>query len=346
MPVSWIDTIEEISNPALTVEAQTVPLPQEETFMQDALMPRENVDKTEIKGVKVRAIRPTSGRREWNGPGVTVEKPVPEEFEMNILPIEGRDQIDEKEYDELQRETINGGEARLRELLVANIPDRVRHIALANIRTLEWDTYISWLYGEIRQFNPQNRAQEISASFPWKADRIQTAATPLNDAGVNSYEETVAFIKEGVEEMGAIEGLMLRQPLLDVIRADAPTVNGKKLNLLELEAEIRSEIGQDFRFIVNRAWIEPRGVKTFLFPVPRMALVPIGGAVGKRLFAPVGRAIDAALAVPDAGIDVRDQGAFVEVSNGGRHWAMQVQLNSAPYPDKNRVWVYNSGVTG
>lgn len=342
----WFDTIEEISNPALTVEAQTVPLPQQETFLQDDLMPRDDVDDTEIRGATVRAIRPTSGRREWNAPGVTVEKPVAETFQMNILPIEGRDQIDEQEYDKLQRATLRGGEERLRELLVADIPSRVRHIALANIRTLEQDTYISWLYGEIRQFNPQNRAQTIAAEFPWKDERIQTAGTAWNDGTVNAYNEFMAFLKEGQEEIGAIDGVMLRAALLAVIRADAPTVNGKALNLVELEAEIQAEIGQEFTFIVNRAWIEPRGVKTFLFPVSRVALVPAGGAVGRRLFAPVGRAIDADLAVPDAEIDVRGQGAFRETSNGGRHWAMQVQLNAAPYPDKNLVWVADTGVNG
>lgn len=350
---TWMDTVEELSNPALTVEAQTAPLPQRETFLGDALFPPpdEPINSVEVRGVTVRAIRPVSERREWNAPGVTIEKPAPEEFAMTIIPIEGRDAIDELEYQRLMETATTDGARRLRELLIAEIPSRIRHLAVANKRRLEIDRYNAWLEGVIRQRNPQHRSQEISVEFPWADERIEEAATAWDDAGVDAYEEALAFIKAGADEIGALEGVMLRAPLLEVIRADAPTVNGKRLTIPELEAEIASEIGQEFRFILNRAWVEPQGVKTFLFPVSKFALVPAGGAVGKTLYAPVARAVEAfqtlaTLGGDDEGvIDVRGQAAYRETSNGGRHTSLEVQWNAAPLPDENLVRVIDTGVS-
>ena len=106
-------------------------------------------------------------RREWNAPGATIEKPVPVDFKMSILPIEARDAIDEQEYQALAEAGLTAGQTQLRALLGVEIPKRTRDMAVANLRRLEMDRYTAWLEGLIRQRNPQNRNQVVVASFPW-----------------------------------------------------------------------------------------------------------------------------------------------------------------------------------
>ena len=344
----WMDTIEELTNVALTVEAQTATLPDDEVHLGEDLFPREDVDSVDVADVTVEELRPESETREWNAPGVTLPKPTGRKFGMNILPIEARDQIDEHEAQKLAELELLAGEDALHRRLIIKIPERIRYMALANQRALERKRYRSWLEGLMVQHNPQNRNQEITTQFPWRADRIEEAGTPWNNAGVNAYDEFLAWAKEGVEELGALEGAMLRQSLLDVIRADGPVVAGtdRPLRIEDLEAEIRSELGVDFSFLVNRSWTGSKNNRVMLHPVPRIALVPAGGAVGKTLFAPVNRAIEVYSQIPDGEepIDVRGNAAYRETSNEGKRQQLSVQLNAAPAPDEALVWVMNTGV--
>ena len=344
---TWMDTVDGLSNAALTVEAQTVPLPDGETFLGESLFPRLDVNSVKVEGITVRAIRPVSERREWNAPGATIEKPIEEAFGMSILPIEARDGIDEQEYQALAEAGLTAGQAQLRALLGVEIPKRIRDMAVSNLRRLEMDRYSAWLEGLIRQRNPQNKTQEIVATFPWAGERIQTAGTAWDQGGVNAYNEFIAWLKEGVEEIGAIEGVMLRQRQVDLIQNSAPFVfgtEGERIDGEVLRQKISQKIGVDFRFIVNRAWVEPQGTKRYLMPIARIGIVPAGGAVGKTLYAPVVRAIEAADVASEAGIDLRGQASYRETSNGGKHTELQVQVNAAPNPDKLSVWVMNTGV--
>jgi hypothetical protein len=350
---TWMDTVEELSNEALTVEAQTAPLPQKETFLGQAMMPPQDVDSVKVDDVTVRAIRATTGRREWNTPGFLIEKAVPDEFKMTILPIEGRDHINELEYQLLNEKRVGANRQKLQDLLRVTIPARVRDLAVANRRTVEQDIYNAAFDGVVRQANPNNLQEEVVVQFPWRGERIQQALTPWNDVSVNAYNELIAFVKEGLEELGAIDGLMLRGPLFEAIRADGPTVGAgnKKMNLKELEAEITGEIGQDFKFIINRAWIEPRGVKTFLLPIQKAVLIPAGGQFGRVLRAPVVRSIDANEAIGAGAngepiVDVRGQGAYRESQQNGKLTTIEVQLNAVPRPDQKLIWVQNTGVNG
>ena len=350
---TWLAEEEELTAAALTVRAQLVDQTDQGRLLWDQFMPRRNVDQTKLSVLTTRDVRITSDRREWNTRGRFIPIFTPPRKEMEWIPIEAYFRVEEQEIQALMNE-VRGNQALFRREIAARIPDRTDVAVTANYRRLELDVFSAWALGQITYMNPQTGVT-TTVSYGFDAGRYQTAGTAWNDVGVNAYNEFMAWWEDAWEEMGALEGVMLRLATRNAIQADAPNpmpgaITGLTPTLTQVEQRIQDETGRPFRFFVNENTVETftdGGVARStvkVWPAEKVAAIPAGFNLGNTAFAPVVRAYDISNQVPDAGIDVRGQTVYHEVGNGGRDLTIEAQFNPMPDPDEQRMFVIDAGV--
>lgn len=345
----WVQTVDEVSPAALSVLAQAVSPNDDGRLKWDMFFPRRDVDSVDLKDVTTLDYRPASDRREWNQRGRLIPMKTPSKRDVSIVPIEGNYLWGEYELQKLNERSL-GNAAIIAEIMQANVPDRVRAIAMANYRRLEVDAFTAWATGLITQRNPQNASETFAASFGFDAGRYQTAGTAWNDAGVNAYDLLLAWLDDAINTVGSLQGLLCRRNFIKEVVADAPDLAlGAKMTMSQVEDRIQQDLGNEFRFYPMEDTVEvfdDGGItttQTKVWAAQRIAAVPAGTTVGYSAFAPVIRAMDIARALPAAKLDVNGQTAFYEEHNNGRELSVEVQVNAAPIPDEQKMFVMNVG---
>jgi hypothetical protein len=346
---SWLVAQNEISAAALTVRAQAVSLNDTGRLSWDVFFPRKNVTSTKISELSTIDFRPVADRREWNARGRLVPLQTPAKNDYSIIPIETRDALSEQEMNKITEET-RGNESIIQNEMGVRLQDRVESLAMANYRRIEVDAYTIWSTGSIVQKEPE-AGRTLSTSFGIDSGQQQTAGTAWNDASLNAYDEFLAWYIEGLDTIGAAEGVMLRRATLNAILADAPDLaNGVKMTRTQLEDRLTQDIGSAFRFFVNENSLDifndggTAYTRTKVLPAEKVLMIPAGNRVGVTAFAPVVRAMDIARTAGDAGIDVNGNTVYMEASNGGRQLDIECQLNALPVPNKSVIWTIDAGV--
>lgn len=347
---TWLNEVEDLSSAALTVRAQTLSPNDNGALIWDVFFPRVNVDSVDLNDIVTLDDRAVADRREWNAKGRFIPVLTPEQRKMSIVPIEAYDVIGEREQQKL-REGAFGNQTIFMDQIMVRLPDRADRLALADYRRLEIDAMAAWANGAIVQRNPQDASKTFTASFGFDAARIATAGTAWNDSGVNAFDEFLAWLEDGVDYVGPIEGAVMRLATLKAILADAPDLpNGVKMTRAQLADRVEQDLGSPFTFFVieNSLDVFTDGgtatTRTKIWPTGKVAAVPAGRMVGRTAFAPVVRAMELSEQVPDAGIDVRGVTVYHDAQNAGKILNIEAQLNAMPIPDENKVFVIAAGV--
>lgn len=342
-------TQDELTAAALTVRAQAVSPNDNGRLSWPIFFPRQNVESTKINELTELDNRPVADRREWNARGRLIPMKAPDKRTLEIIPIESRDALSEQEMNRLAQEA-RGNEAIVQQVMGTRIPQRIERLASANYRRLEIDAFQVWTQGSIIQRNPETGGT-YTTSFLIDSARLQTAGTAWNDAGTNAYNDFLAWYLEGVDEIGAAEGAMMRRATYNAIMDDAPNLsNNVAMTRTQIEDRISQDLGLGFRFYINENSLDvfddggTAVTRTKVYPADQVVLVPAGNAVGNAAFAPVVRAMDLARAAGDAGIDINGNTVYYEASNGGRQLDIECQLNALPVPNEQLVWAIDAGV--
>lgn len=348
---TWQALVDLLDPYEMTIQQQALsPLDRGDTLLWDTFCPRENVGTVRLNYLTTVDYRPTADRREWNARGRFIPPPMPPRREVNIVPIEARQRIDEEE---MQRISETGGRngQNLRDMAMVTIPKRVDLLVSSVYRCLEFDFFKAWTTGTIIQRNPENGVT-YTASFGFDTARLTTAATAWNDPGVNAYDLLLAWIAETEDQVGPIKGVMLRLATMQAILADAPNLpNQVTMTRTMLESRLADDLGKPFAFYVNESTVDIFNdgglayTRTKVFPTQKIAAIPSDGQIGKTAFAPVIRAMELAANTGDPkGIDQQGVTVFYESGNGGRELQIEAQLNALPIPDEMRVKVTDVGV--
>jgi hypothetical protein len=340
---------EELTSTGLTVRAQTIPLNDTGRLLWDAFFPRRNVDSVKISEISDLDFRPVSDRREWNARGRYIPLVTPKTAEMEMVPVESFFSIAEREVQELEERTF-GNEEAFRNQIRVKIPARTDVLVESLYRRLEMDAFRVWALNEIAVMNPLTGVV-TTVDMGVDAARHQTALTAWNDPGLNAYEEFIAWLEDGIDAVGAIQGVMIRLATLKEIQADAPQgFNAITLTRAQLVDRIQQDLGTGFQFFVNEQSLDmftdgtTTPTRTKVWAAEKIAAIPVGEVVGEMAFAPVARAIDIARGAPGAGIDVRGATVYTETMNGGRGATIEAQVNAMPVPNEPKIWVIDAGV--
>jgi hypothetical protein len=352
---NWVERARELSAAALTVRAQLVSPNDNGRLIWDAFMPRQNVDSNKINVLfGQRDLRYVSDRREWNVRGRQIPIGTPSTEQLTFTPIESYFKLGEEEIYDLETAT-RGNEALFRQIVGGDIPPRIDGLAQANYRRIEVDFATAWALGQIEAKNPSN-GQVLTVALPFDAARWDTAGTAWDDAGVNAYNEFLAWYQDARDMTGdSGQGVLTRSAVIREIQKDAPNPfvpAGVPILLTrgQLEARISDEIGAPFRFYEYELSLDlfadgsTNSTRTKVWPAGRIAFVPSGEQVGVTAFAPVVRAMEAARTERDAGIDIRGMTAYTEVANGGRELTVEVEAIAIPVPNEQLVSVMNTGI--
>lgn len=346
---AWIESVAAVSPAALTVRAQAISPNDNGKLKWDVFFPKKTVDSVDLKDVTTLDYRPASDRREWNQRGRLIPLKTPSLRDVSIVPIEGNYLWGEYELQKLN-ERAAGNAALIAQIMQSNVPGRVDAIAMANYRRLELDSFEAWAVGTITQRNPQNAAETYAASFNFDTARYQTAGTAWNDSGLNAYDELLAWLDDAINAIGSVRGVVCRRNFVNEVLTDAPDLaGGARMTRVQLEQRIQDDLGSDFRFYPMEDTVEvftdggTATASTKVWRAQKVAAVPGGTAVGSACFAPVVRAMDIARALPQAKVDTNGQTAFYEEHNGGRELSVEVQVNAAPVPNEQSLYVIDVG---
>lgn len=347
----WMAQEEELSAAALTVRAQMVSPNDDGALLWDAFMPRENVDSVRFSEITTVDFRPVADRREWNQRGRAIPLMTPDLRDMELVPIEATFTIGEREIQTLEERTF-GNQALFREIVGPSIPARTDQLVEADYRRIEVDTFQAWANRRVVAKDPQT-GREFTMEYPFAAERYPTAPTPWSDGSVNAFDALLEFLEMAVDYVGPWQGVMLRMATYRAIKADAPNPLGLsqvRPSRRQIEEMIEDQFGYPFQFYINESTADvfddggKATTRTKVWPEHKVAVVPQGERVGRTVFAPVARAFEIARSSPDAGIDVRGVTVYTEQSNGGRMLTVEAQVNAAPVPDENLMFVIDAGV--
>jgi hypothetical protein len=347
--LSYIESVKELTAPALTVRAQAISPNDNGELIYDIFFPRQNVGSVKLRDITIRNFRPAADRREWNGRGRLIPIQTPDKKDLKIIPVEDYSKIDEEEMQELFENT-DGEAALIRRRIGASIPERVDNLTKAVYRRVELDAMSVWSNGYVDQVDPQT-GRAFRTSFQIAASKLQTALTAWNDGSLNAYNELLAWLRDGISVIGPIEGVMLRLATQNAIQADAPTLlNGYRPTIKEISQRITDELGSPFNFFQNEKTIDvftDGGITTTptkTWPEHKINAIPAGKRVGATAYAPVVRAGEMANEVPEARIDKNSIAVFYEPENGGRTLTIEAQGNILSIPDEQKVWGIDVGV--
>ncbi len=349
----WMSRVEELSPAALTVMAQAIDPDDTDSLVGQTFFPREDVKSIRIKEVSDIDFRPVADNREWNASGRLVPLKVPSAKELKMVPTEAYFLLDELEMQTLGEEA-GGNQAKLIEIIGADITERTAELARADYRRLEVNTFEAWANGNARTTDPFGGVTTVS--FGFDANRYTTAGTAWDDGGVNGYEEFLSFIKAGRLKMGVSPiGAVMRQATFDAIIVDAPNFTSPtstiEMGVSEFDRDIRRRLGFPFRVVIMEHSGDVFGdsgphnyTRTNYWPAQHVALVPPGGRIGSTKFAPVLRAAELDSQAPDAGIDQNGVTVYHQTENSARTLRVEAQLNVFPIPVERWVYVIDAGV--
>jgi len=347
MARSLIPLVEELSPASLTVVAQTISAGNTGRLRWPIFFPRQNVDSIDLKEVTTIDFRPVSDRREWNSRGRLIPDITPPVRELSMIPVEGYYKWDEYEINKLN-ERANGNSEVINQILGRSIPGKVAQIVQANDRRIEVDAFTAWATGTNVAKNPQTGTTH-TVSYDFAADRLTTAGTAWDNAGVNAYDLLISFLEDAQDKIGPVVGVVLRTALHRVIHADAP--NGPLGTIIprgRLAEQVSDDLGIPFNFFLFDDTLDVFNdggtsyTSTNVWPAGYIAAVPSGGAVGRTVFAPVVRAMEIARASGNPGIDQRGQTVYYEESVMGRDLTVEVQVNPFTIPNEQKLRVENT----
>jgi hypothetical protein len=345
--LSYIESIRELTAPALTVRAQAISPNDNGELIYDVFFPRQNVPSVKLRDITIRNFRPAADRREWGARGRLIPIQTPDKKDLKIIPVEDYSVIDEEEMQELFENT-DGEAALIRRRIGASIPERVDNLTKAIYRRVELDAMSVWSNGYVDQVDPQT-GRTYRTSFLIPAGKLQTALTPWTTS--NAYDNLLAWLRDGISVMGPIEGVMCRLSTQQAVQASAPTLlNGYRPTIKEISQRITDEIGGPFYFATNEKTIDvftDGGINTTptkTWPEHKMNAIPAGKVVGGTAHAPVVRAGEMAAEVPEARIDKNSVAIFYLPENGGRTLTIESQGNILSVPDEQKVWGIDVGV--
>lgn len=348
-PLNWVAQEDELTSAALTVRAQTISPNDTGALLWDVFMPRRNVDSVKISEISTVDFRPAADRREWNARGRNIPLRTPNLAELEMVPIEAFFSVDEREIQRLTERAF-GNEPLFRQLLGAEIPQRVDSLVASDFRRVEFDVMQAWAAGTVTAMDPGNGVS-YTTSYGFDVARYQTAGTIWSNGGLNAYDEFIAWCEDGIDAIGAIAGAMLRLATFKEIQKDAPQgINGIQLTRAQVQAQVSADLGTSFRFYIVETSLDKftdAGIavtRTKVWAAHKVALIPAGAVVGFTAFAPIARSYELARSVPEARIDVRGVAVFNDVSGTGREMTVEAQLNAMPVPDENKMWVIDAGV--
>ena len=350
---SWLASEDSLSSEALTVVAQAVDPTDRGRLTHDVYFSRRDVDSVKLAEINDLDYRPVSDRREWNARGRKIPVPTPPIKELEMVPIEAQFDIGEYEQQRLAERTL-GNETLFREIVGISIPERTESLALANLRRIEVEAFEAWANGQITAMNPETATTQ-TMSFGFDAARYPTAATAWDDVGLNAYNELISFLRTAMENIGSLGGVLLRQATLLEILADSPNpISPNPGDIEPTQAQVEDRVSQVFGtrfvFVVNEESFDifdDAGMpvtRTKVWPAQHVAAIPENFNIGQVNYAPVLRAMEMARSVPEAGINIRGQTAYTEISGNGRHLAVEVQVNAMPVPNEQMVYVIDAGV--
>jgi hypothetical protein len=348
---AWMALLAALAPPALTVRAQTVSVNDRGRLVWDVYFPRENVNSTRFADITTLDDRPVADRRDWDAPGRYIPLVSPPFRNLSMNPIEAYDRITEEEIQRLVEQTMNNQQV-IQQIIGASLPQRADRLAAACYRRHEVDTFQAWASGTVTVRNPQDASKTQTVSFGFDSSRYQTAGTAWSDAGLNAYDEFLAWLEDAQDAVGAIEGALMRLTTLKAILADAPELpNGVKMTRAELASRIQDDLGSPFEFVVQENSLDvfddggTTKTRTKVWPTGKVAAIPQGKRVGSSMFAPVARAFEMnAQTGGAAGIDVNGVTVYYDAQNAGKQLEIQGQLNALGVPDEQLLYVIQAGV--
>lgn len=347
---SLIPLVEELSPASLTVVAQTISAQNTGRLRWPIFFPRQNVDSIDLKEVTTIDFRPVSDRREWNSRGRLIPDITPPIRELSLIPVESYYKWDEYEMQKLS-ERANANSEVINQILGRSIPGKVAQLVEANNRRIEVDAFTAWATGTNVAKNPQT-GTTTTVSYGFPSDRLTTAGTAWDDAGVNAYDLLISFLEDAQDKIGPVVGVVLRTALHRAIHADAP--NGPLGTIIprgRLAEQVSDDLGIPFNFFLFDDTLDvfndggTATTSTNVWPAGYIAAVPSGGVVGRTVFAPVVRAMEIAGASGSPGIDTRGQTVYYEESVMGRDLTVEVQVNPFTIPNEQKLRVENTLVT-
>lgn len=348
---SWLEKEDELTSEALTVRAQAISPNDDGTLLWDAFLPRMDVDSVKIDEITSLDFRPAADRREWNQSGRVIPLKTPDMRAIEMVPIESRFHLGEREIQALSERTM-GNEDLFRRIVMSRIPDRVDSLVMADYRRLEVDAMEAWSKGQVTVMNPET-GTTYTAAFGFPATRLQTAGTAW-DVAANAYNEFLAWLEDAIDAIGPLSGAMMRLATLQVIQADAPNPLDRSGTVqptrTQLQQRLQDELGMPFTLYVNERTVDvfsdggKASARTKIWPAQYVAAVPAGTAVGQTAFAPVARAMELDARVPAAGIDVRGVTVYHNAGADGKSLEIEAQVNAMPVPDEQRVFTIDAGV--
>lgn len=346
---SWLAQEELLTSEALTVRAQALPPNDRDQLLWPTFFPRADADSMKARDITDVDFRPISDRREWNTRGRAIPLITPSISELEFIPVESYFKLGEQEIQHLVERTL-GNEALFRQIIGSTVPGRVASLVDANQRRLEMDAMTAWSLGQVTVMNPQTGVT-VTVSYNFDTNRYQTAGTAWNDAGLNAYNEFLAWVEDGVDAVGPVIGAVMRRATFNAIQADAPQgIDAIRLTRAQVQDRISQDLGFDFNFFIHEGRADKftdGGLaysRVNYWPAEKVALVPTGAVVGSMQHAPVARAYELARLSPDAKINVRGMTVYREVANGGRELTTECQINAFPMPTETRLWVIDAGV--
>jgi hypothetical protein len=359
MPTAtWMGAEDALTSAELTVRAQAVPPDNTGELFWDAFFETRDVRSPTIRNILAQEeIRYTADRREMNARGRLIPFDMVGTELITITPIESYFRLEEAEINELFFQA-QGNTDTFRRLVGVELPDRVDRLARANNRRVEVDCFRAWTTGTLISRNPQ--LGHVSQTFSYGIDptRINTAATAWDDPGENAYALFRSWFRTAEQNVGRIEGVVLRQAVYDAIMEDAasaitigliPTLT---LTRDEFERRVRSELNRpNFRFFIMESTLTEfadGGVNNLteveLWPEGFIGAIPAVGAPGFVAYAPVKRAYEISRAVPEAKIQLNRNTVYVESGGNGRNVTYECQMFAMPILREDKIFVTDTGV--
>ncbi len=347
-PLHWVTTAKGLTAAELTVRAQALAQANPDRLTFETFFRRTPGASMKVKELSQVDFRPIANHRAWGTRGVDLPEYFGSLLEASFLPIANHFEIGEEEMQDLY-ELYNGNvEVYVQGTLGQQISTKVDNYVKAAKRLQQKQAVEAWLYGRIYVRN--QRKQEATITLGFDANRFETAVTAWSDAGVNAYEEMVAFVRRSILAGTNAVGLKLSTKALGHIQADAPRsiLNpNEQPGVDTLIDMVKSRLGLGrFGFVTDDTFYHAEdGTQVRYWPESHVAVIPDGIYVGESRYATIVRARQLAAQVPEAKITQDDVAVFYEGENGGKNLSVETQLNAYAWPIERNVFVVNTGIS-
>lgn len=343
------------SDVALTVIAQSFGIDEVDPagrYMYPVFFPTVPAAGTKLAELTETDFRPVATHREWNAHGKEIALPTPKVKEYQMVPLEARNGMGEKEMTDLLNR-YQGNAAIVDQQLMRDVPARVRWLVDAVHRGLEVQASDAWAKGTVTIQHPTGGAS-YTASLGFETGRVETASTAWDDAGANAYNEFVAWWRDVLTDMDAV-GVVLSRLAFNAIQADAPNImdyggQGVLPGAAMLAERIRQDTGSDFRFVLNDTRVDKftdggsGKTRTRTWDESYVAAIPASGRVGSTHAAIVESAYDALQRDPNAPIDVRGVGVRKNPENKGKYLDLMATALWWAIPNEQNVRSIDTGI--